>query len=62
MKQQTTLQLLLKHEVSRKEFLTIVGLGLVTFVGLGKILTFLGKGTSGSQKTLLTDKGGYGGR
>jgi hypothetical protein len=46
---------LLAREVNRTEFLSIVGVGLLTVVGLGPLLNFL-TGKGGSKTTIVHNK------
>lgn len=47
---------LLAKEVNRKEFLSIVGLGVLTVVGLGPIIKFLTGKNSEINRTIVTNK------
>jgi hypothetical protein len=55
----TPLQQLLTKDVSRKEFLAIVGLGILSIFGLSSIIKFL-TGHNISLENHAKVKGGYG--
>ncbi len=62
---QTPLQALLTREVSRKEFLATLGIGILTVAGLGRVYKFIGTHKSGSASSLRvgpSNHTGYGGR
>ncbi len=60
MKQVTPLQSMLQREVSRQEFLTMAGLGVVSLMGLSSIIKFLTGKNHLQQSQLSSDSKGYG--